>query len=207
MSDKTLGDYSDVGDYGAVDFFGLNEFGEPVGMNPMYGALIGTGLSTGTAIALRAFTKDVASPYHKYSEGIGFLVAGVAGGIMMASAGTRAAGMTSIASAFLSNGLRQIEKSMKPETGYGYGYGLPYIETAGPVIEQAQTLGQPGFGLVLPEEMSGVAGATLSAGPPLDISLQGNLSSSAVGQVQMVEGPEMSGLGAHYGATLYGAHQ
>jgi hypothetical protein len=203
--DKTLGefeygDYGDVGEYGNVDFFGLDEFGAPVGMNPMYGALIGTGLATGTAIALRAMTAK-GGFFHKNSELLGLAVGGLAGGAMMFSPGTRAAGLTAIGGAFLSNGLRQLESWLLPSSAPALG--LPYIEMGGPVIEPAQTLG-----VVLPEQTQTMAGAQISGdGPPIDISLQGALSASAIEQIQGIEGPDLSGLGTHYGATLFGARQ
>ena len=208
MSDKTLGEYDygeygDVGEYGNVDFFGLDEFGAPVGMNPMYGALIGTGLASGTAIALRALTTK-GTFFNKYAEGLGLVVGGLSGAAMMFSPGTKAAGVTAIGAAFLSNGLRQLEQMLSPATA---GLGLPYIEMAqtlgGPVIERAHTLG-----VVLPEQTQTMAGAQISGdGPPIDISLQGALSSSAIEQIQGIEGPDLSGLGTHYGATLFGARQ
>jgi hypothetical protein len=202
--DKTLGDYSeydfgDVGEYGNVNFFGLDEFGAPVGMNPMYGALIGTSLATGAAIALRSMTAK-GGFLNTYAEGLGFVAGAAAGGAMMVSPGTRAAGLTAIGAAFLSNGLRQLEKMLLPGN-YAAGFGLPYLE--GPVIERAQTLG-----LVMPEQTQTMAGAQISMdGPPIDISLQGALSASAIEQIQGIEGPDLSGLGTHYGATLFGARQ
>ena len=54
--------------YGNVSLFGLDEFGSPVGLNPMWGVAAGGSISTGTAIAVREFTKQV-----KYAEGIGAL--------------------------------------------------------------------------------------------------------------------------------------
>jgi len=208
------GDYGDVGEYGNVDFLGLDEFGQPVGMNPMYGAMVGAGLATGAAIGLRNLAAK-GSFWNKYAEGVGFLAGAAAGGAMMFSPGTRAAGLTGIATAFITNGLRQLETLFATPSA---AFGLPYIEPTrsfgGPVIEPTRVLtGNNGFGLVLPELQdgsygnTGVAGPQFSEGPPIDISLQGALSASAIEQITGIEGPDLSGLGTHYGATLFGSRQ
>ncbi len=120
---KTLGDGygDDMGDVGEVDMFGLDEFGQPTGLNPMWGAIIGGGIGTGTAIAVRSMAKN--SPtLQKYSEGVGLLTGAVAGGVMMAFPGSRAAGWSALATAFVTNGLRQLEAMFMgaPATA-GYG--------------------------------------------------------------------------------------
>ena len=88
-----------------ADAFGLDEMGQPVGLNPVWGAVVGTGLGTVGAIATRKFVPSMA----KHSELIGLGLSALASGSMIMFEGTRAAGWTGLASAFLNNGLRQLE--------------------------------------------------------------------------------------------------
>lgn len=107
MANKQLAGFSD-GEVGEVDMFGLDEFGVPVGTNPLWGAVIGGGIGTVAAIA----TRKIAGHSHKlhhWAEGVGFLAAGVAGGAMIAFPQTRQMGWAAVATAFMTNGLRQLE--------------------------------------------------------------------------------------------------
>lgn len=191
---KDLNGYD--GDIGEVDLFGLNEFGEPEGMNPTWGAVIGAGLGTGTAIAVRALATPGGSfDYHKWAEGIGFLVGGATSGVMIAFPGTRAAGWSGLAASFLACGLRQIEvlfQTTEQVTGIG-----------APVIERLD-----GFGITVPEyvpQMYGVAGAQVSNGrPPVDLMGGAGALPHSSAQAVEVMGAPLSGLGAHFGATLFG---
>jgi len=90
---------------GAVDAFGLDQFGQPVGLNPVWGAALGSGLGTIGAIATRRY----APKYAKHSELVGFGLGAGASAAMLAFEGTRAAGWTGLASAFMNNGLRSLE--------------------------------------------------------------------------------------------------
>ena len=65
---------------GNVDAFGLDEMGQPVGLNPVWGAVVGTGLGTATAIATRQFMPQ----YADKSELIGLGVSALASGAMIA---------------------------------------------------------------------------------------------------------------------------
>jgi hypothetical protein len=209
MSDKNLGfGDGEYGDVGQVDLFGLDEFGQNPGKDAIWGAAIGAGLGTGTAIALRAFTKN--STLHKYSEGIGFLVGGGVSGAMAAMEKTRYAGWVGLMTAFLSNGLRQAETLLFPSDGAAQiavlqkqiaamiaagaklpvdGWGVALPEFAAPVVE----MGAPVI------EMGGYLGAT----PPVNLMGNGGLGAGAA-DVQIQGGPAISGLASHFGATLFG---
>lgn len=191
--------------YGEVDLFGLDEFGQAVGIHPAWGAVIGGGLATGTSIAIRALEPNNAG-LNKWSEGIGFAVGAVASGVMIAFDYTKAAGWAGLASCFLSNGLRQLERLFTEEKMEGYGY--PAVERLnGAIVERLD-----GFGVAVPENVppivGAVAGPQLSAAPPVDLMQPGALPGSARGVNIMGAGaPSLHGLGAHYGATLFGGSQ
>lgn len=91
---------------GEVDAFGLDQLGQPVGLNPVWGAAVGAGLGTVGAIGVRRLMPQ----YEKHSELIGFGLGAGASAAMLAFEGTRAAGWTGLASAFLNNGLRSLER-------------------------------------------------------------------------------------------------
>jgi hypothetical protein len=109
---NTLEGFSD-GEVGDVDMFGLDEFGMPQGTDPLWGAVIGGGVGTSAAMLARKFGKSHTA-LHKYSEAVGFLVAGAAGGAMVAFPNTRRMGWAAIATAFVTNGVRQLEHSLFP---------------------------------------------------------------------------------------------
>lgn len=197
---------------GEVDLFGLDEFGQQVGMNSAWGALIGAGLGTGTAIAVRALA--AAPTWKKYSEGVGFFVGAAASGLLMAFQGTRGAGWAALAATAATNGLRQLEVLFSPAALAGMGAAV--IEPLnGVVIEPLNgEFGQ--FGVAEIEQVPraygtipgvygpmGVAGPQLSQTPPIDLMDMGALPANSQ-QVALMGGPSLSGLGAYYGATLFG---
>ncbi len=93
------------GDFDSVNLLGLDDFGLADGMWSLYGAMIGAGVGTLTAIGVRSFKGE----YGGYSELIG-LGAGLAAGAALAvSQKTRHAGFVAMASAVVSNGLRAAE--------------------------------------------------------------------------------------------------
>lgn len=205
-------------DSGSVDLFGLDEFGVPAGMNQLWGAVIGGGLGTGTAIAVRALAGEPVAgkfDWSKYSEGVGFAVAAGASGLMMAFPGTRAAGWAGMAVAFMTNGLRQLEKMFVEKTEGAFGAAT--IEPLNGVVMESLSPGTRDVGLGIPSasyvpEAYGtipgvygtpVAGTQIGQAPPLDLMAPQNLPANSY-QVSLMGGPQMSGLGAHYGATLFG---
>jgi hypothetical protein len=186
-----------AGDYDGVDFFGLDEFGMPAGMNPLWGALAGAGIQSGTAIAVRAFTD-----MDDWSEAIGAGAGIAAGGVMAIFSGTRAAGWTAMAVSLVSGGLRTLEKLFSDKEkakSTVAGYGIPVVDRAFPVNGLGQIDVRPlGIATVepgmMPGQMSGADAQLLGANPQL---LGAN--------PQLLGGPAISGLGAHYGATIFGS--
>ena len=104
---KNLGGLGD--NYGEVSLFGLDEFGAPVGLNPAWGGLVGAGVQTGAAIAVRQMTSD--PKWYKWSELLGAGIAALASAPLIFFEGTRAAGWTGLAAGVVSGGLRQLEMS------------------------------------------------------------------------------------------------
>ena len=216
MSD--LGRHDD--EYGSVDLFGLDEFGQPVGLGAPVGAGLGILFQTGTAIAVRRFTD-----MDKWSEGIGAVVGAVAGGAMMAMADARHAGMTAIIASVVSGGLRQAEQLMSAKEAVKQeavkkngdktaGWGLPTIEPSWSAFPGELTP-QNSLGYPVVQDQFIVPG---SMGPGTTSQFEGNLgmppqlvgagdyglSQNPAAQQAALVGPGVSGLGSHYGSTIFG---
>lgn len=189
------------GTYGNVDFFGLDEFGQPAGMHGAFGAAAGAGLATGTAIAIRKYA--TASPQlQKYSELVGAAVGAAAGGVMAVFGRMRAAGWSAIAAAGVSGVLRQWENSTQTYRAVApfSGHGLREYTM------EPRTAFQ-GLGMVTTEPRTAFQGLNgrrpTFVGPP---SLQGDAGFAAnapARHVQLVGGPPMSQLSSLYGATHF----
>jgi hypothetical protein len=177
-----------------VNAFGLDGFGRPVGMSPLWGAVVGTGVGTVGAVAARQFAPV---SWAKWSEAIGFGLSALASGVMIAFKGTRAAGWTGLASAFLNNGLRQIELMLfmpaasVPAAGWGRFGDV--------VIEPTQALMGNGMGLVDIEPEQALFGATHDTGD-MPMLVGANLA-AASDHVQLVGGPALAQFAGHWGAT------
>lgn len=180
-------------DYGSVDLFGLDEFGNPQGMDQKYGAALGAAFQTVTAIAVRKYTN-----YKKYSEGIGVLAGAVAGGSMIAFTESKAAGWTALISSVVSGGIRQLAQLTDMDPGFDGGLGIHTYETV------------PTLGYATVERQSLVPGSSGLSGDfagPVQLQAAGDYGMSnnpAARQVQLVGGPEVSGLSAHFGSTIFG---
>jgi len=132
MKSSDLNGISDISDVGDVDMFGLDAFGNPVGLGAAWGVLIGGGLATATSIGLRSMLKS--PTVYKWSEGIGFGVGALTGGVMMFFQDMRHSGLAAIATSFATNGLRQVEALFGPSKGFAaYAASkklLPAVATA-----------------------------------------------------------------------------
>lgn len=177
---------------GGIDAFGLDEMGQPVGLNPVWGAVVGTGLGTVGAIATRQFAPSMA----KHSELVGFGLSALASGSMIMFEGTRAAGWTGLASAFLNNGLRQMElmflaPSATAETAALKGFGrASYAREM--VIDPTEALGMIEIN------------RTEALGAGEMPTLVGSSLSAASQHVQLVGGPGLAQHSGHWGATVMG---
>jgi hypothetical protein len=181
-------DFDDVD----IDAFGLDQFGQARGLNPLWGAAAGSGLGTAVAIGLKRW----GSPKLKeHREAIGFLTGAAAGGAMIAMKNTRAAGWTALAAAFLNNGLRALnnyledDETKEAKTVKGYMDGVVISPTTA-------FSGYGGMGLVEVSPTTAFSDAELP-------QLVGASLQSASDQVQLVGGPALSDLASHYGATHF----
>ena len=109
---KNVGGLGDADNLGEVDFMGLDEFGIPASRE-LWGAVIGGGIGTGAALAARAMTQT-SSSLNKHSEAIGMLAGMAAGGVMYAT-GQQAMGITAMATAAVTNGLRELANMLFPQ--------------------------------------------------------------------------------------------
>lgn len=165
---------------GNVDLFGLDEFGAPAGLNPLWGAVIGSGLGTLGAIGTRQFTR-----FGRHSELVGLAAGALSSGAMLFFEGTRDAGWTGLASSLLNNGLRQLELMFfVPELQAG---------TQGVEIEPTQALG---IATVSPSQ------ALLGEGDSDMPQLVGANLAQANDHVQLVGGPGLAQHAGHWGATV-----
>jgi hypothetical protein len=140
---------------------------------------------------------------------------------MMAFPGTRAAGWAGLAVAFMTNGLRQLEKMFVEKEEAAFGAAT--IEPLNGVVLESLAPGTRDVGLgardvaYVPEAYgtipgvygaggvygTPIAGTQIGEAPPIDLMAPQNLPANSY-QVELMGGPQLSGLSAHYGATLFG---
>ena len=186
-----------------VNLLGLNQFGNPVGMDRWMGAAIGVGAGTIGAMAARR----IATPggwASRWSEAVGLLTGAGASLAMFAMEGTRAAGIMGLVTTGLNNGLRLLEQLL---FGSGTaGVGWPVTETANPLlgmVQANQVNGPVGYAVAAQQPhaygtVPGVAGPMQDhGGPPVNL-LGGQVNLLGSGS------PSISGLSSMYGATIMG---
>ena len=189
---------------GSVDAFGLDEFGSPVGLNPLWGAVAGTGISTLGSMGVRQFATP-GGKWWKYSEAIGFGLGALTGGGLLFWEGTRSAGWTALASAFLNSGLRQLEAMvlapdpaamMKQMMDQAAAAGV-----AGAVIEPTTVLaGQVGIPQIEPTQV--ISGNFAEANVDMP-QLVGAGLEQANDHIQLVGGPALSQFAGAWGSTHF----
>lgn len=195
-----------------INLLGLNQFGNPTGMERVWGAAVGTGAGTIGAIAARR----LATPggwASRWSEAVGLLTGAGASLVMVAMEGTRAAGWMGLVSAGLNNGLRLLEQVLFGG-GATAGVGWYTTETANPALGLYQANQVNGLGYATAGQqphaygtVPGVAGfgGQAMAGPMQDngqppVNLLG-------GHINLLGGgsPSIAGLSQMYGATIMGS--
>ena len=202
-------DADDLGRYrgmGEVNFFGLDEFGQPSGLNPVWGALIGTGVANATPFAIRMASDD--PEVIRWDEVAGLGAGVLASGAMLAFRGTRAAGWASLFGTLASTGLRALEKALmsdekalivaasymskKPAAKTGTdGVEVSQIPTLnGTVVQQTPAL--LGNAPTLPPQLLGAAAT----------GLNGN-----VGAQQIPQSIQLNGLGRSFGSVVTGGNR
>lgn len=182
------------GEFGDANAFGLNEFGQAGDLNPMWGAVAGTGLGTLGAIGVRQFTK-----WGRWSEWIGFGLGAVASGALMLT-GSREAGWTGLASSFLNNGVRALEYEFFMPRAAANGQMAGHFGDV--VIEPTQAL-QGGLGIATVEPSQALLGAAQYNPDPSQPELVGATLQQASDHVQLVGGPALAAHAGHWGATHF----
>jgi len=174
---RSYGDVSETGDVGTIDMFGLDEFGTPIGLPAFYGAAGGAAVQTLSAMAIKKFAPAQAA----WSEAIGGAI-GIAAGAVAYYAAPRARGAAAAMMAV--SAVNGVLRQFVPEL----------LGLSGMDVEQVRGH-EAAWGGVQAEQVDGVLPEVLSSSALAD----------EAAKVRMLEGPEISGLGQNYGATIFGA--
>jgi len=205
---ESLGD--DYGDYDDANAFGLDEFGQVTGMNPMWGVVASVGVGTLTTVAIQELTS-----WDKWAELIGLGAAAVPAGALIAMKKTRAAGWTGLFAAVLNHGPRALQTMLSDKAKAKAAFGAA-ISSAKAKSDTAATPPAPsatpptqGWGGVeiMPTHTIGMTEITptYALGAPHEELPQ--LVGSAFGQAQrdmsLLGGPQLSDLSARFGSTHF----
>lgn len=188
---------------GKVDLLGLNAMGLPAGVHPLFGVLIGGGISTATSAMLKS----------RHSELLG-LLAGVAAGGALYAAGPkyRSMGIGAIAGSIAVIGFRWLERMLSGSPAAAAatksgtaGIGIPSMQALNGLGMQSMQALNGSLGLPSMSNTSIPAG-TIPGVAGIQVSGQGHSAPpvSLLGQRAGMNGPSISGLSARYGATLLG---
>ena len=200
---------------GEVDLFGLDEFGQPTG-NQMVGAAVGAGVQSLAAVTLK-HTQAGRPTVYKYAEGIGALVGALAGGAMIAIPSQRGAGWTAVTTSLVSGAVRQVSAMVAKHRTAAENAGAQAADAGGgtagwglPTIEPTVAFRGAGLGLPTIEQQAlvpgsaGLSDAGVGMPPQLQNAGDYGMGQNPGAQQAQLVGPGFSGLGAHYGATLFG---
>lgn len=207
---------------GKVDLLGLNTMGNPTGLNPIWGTLIGGGVA---GVANMAVSHTTTGKTQQNADLIGLGAGLAAAGVMYAMKSTRHAAIGAAVGAFLASGLSylnrvllgtvqlpastaaavsQVAAAMPPGTS---GMGIATTRALNG-LGIATTRALNGLGIATTQQRTapvgtipGVAGLRLGNGQP-PVSLMGP-QSAAGRQVSLMGGPAIHGIAGHYGATHF----
>jgi hypothetical protein len=205
-----------------METFGAARGGKKI--NPMWGAVVGTGVGTVAAVGVRQFA-GLDSKWYDYSEAIG-LGAGVLSGLglMLLAKGKkgRPAGTTAMAAAVLNNGIRQLETMMlEPKELTALKKAARLTQKAKEAIEKgAESSGGGGIrgveleptdvlqgnvqmGVVDVEEAQVLRGGFAEDRTDMPRLVGANLN-AANAHIQGIGGPALSQYGQLYGSTHFG---
>ncbi len=209
-----------LGDYDDADMFGLDEYGQPTGLNPNWGALGVTGAGTLTTLAVQQFSTS--PKMQRASEAIGLGVATAAAGALMVSKKTRAAGWAGLFAAIASHGPRLVadylskanDAAVSARAGYVTAKKAGGVAPAAPVqghfaggrslmgveVQEIPAFsGNPGLGLVMPEATRALGNAPHPELP----QLVGTHLSQAQREVSLLGGPTLMSIAGHFGSTHF----
>ncbi len=204
---------------GSVDLLGLNSFGNPVGMSPLWGTVIGGGVAGVTAMAVgHATSGKLAANRELVGLGAGLAAAGV----LYSMKSTRHAALGAALGAVFASGLAYLEKTVfgtvqlpvataAAAQAAVSGVGMANIRAlggAGMGIAQMKALGMANISQNVapsghPAGFGGVAGLQAVRPGTMPANLLG-APSTASRQISLMGGPATHGIAAHYGATVIG---
>lgn len=179
---------------GKVDLLGLNNFGNPVGLSPIWGALIGGGVAGITSMAVgHTATGKTQQNRDVIGLGMGLVVAGG----MYAMKSTRHAALGAAIGAGLAAGLSWLERVLLGTVA------LP-TATAAVASQVAAQAGTSGMGIATTRALNGLGIATTRALNGLGISTAAQRT-PPVGTIPGVAGPRLtSGQGGQPPVNLMG---
>ena len=203
---------------GNVDLLGLNSFGNPVGLSPIWGTLIGGGVAGGTTLIVE---HTFAGKAQINADLIGFGAGLATSALMYAMPRTRHAALGAVLGTFLASGLRWLERVLlgtvqlpaaTAQAASQIAQGAPGVQGLGLATTRqlgiARTRALNGLGLsttaAVPQSrgtIPGVAGPRIGAGGP-PVNLLGQRSAGQT-QVALMGGPMTHGIAGHYGATHF----
>lgn len=196
----------------------------PDGLSPLVGAAAGAGVGTITAIAVRRF-----SSMDSWSELVGMGGGVLTGLVMMFPEGSRQAGIAATVTAILNNGVRfaasKIFEKEKIRDAVGELATLKEkkeglaLKTQYDAIAAQITAVKGNMGLVRPEQVPTLAGGLGAVSAhPMQLAAVSTHDPGALGTLSVRDMPladggdtgaappvQLVGLGAHYGATIYGS--
>lgn len=198
---------------GTIDLLGLKDFGP--GMSPLYGTLIGGGVSAITTLTLRH------TGHGRFAELIGVGSGLAISGVMFAMKSTKRAGVGALIGTLFAAGVMLFDRYVlgnltapAPVVAAGAqavaGMGIPDVRALnGLGIPDVRALN--GLGIPMVQNRStpagaipGVAGTQLGSPGQPPVSLLGSGTPQGMHLLGM-GGPATHGLSAAYGATLLGA--
>jgi len=205
---------------GHVDLLGLNQMGNNPGLNPIWGTLIGGGVSSVTSMVV-GHTATGKAQQNRDLIGLG---AGLAvSGLLYSMKATRHAAIGSIVGAFIGAGLSWLERmllgtvQLPAATAAAASQVAAAAGTAGMGIATTRALNGlgisttralNGLGIATTQQrvppvgtIPGVAGLRLGNGQP-PINLLGN-GGAGQAQVRLMGGPAIHGIAGHFGATHF----
>jgi hypothetical protein len=215
---------------GSVDLLGLNQMGNNPGLNPIFGTLIGGGVSGITSMVI-GHTMHGSAQVNRDVIGLGAGLA--ASAALYAMPATRHAAIGAVVGAFLASGLSWFERvlfgtvqlpaataavasavaSGAAPTAAGTngmrGLGIATTRALnGLGMSTTRALNGAGMGIATTQQRTtpvgtipGVAGLRLGNGQA-PLNLLGNRSAASE-QVRLMGGPAIHGIAGHYGATHF----
>lgn len=173
-------------------------------MNPLWGAAIGTGAGTLTAVGIRQLVNPLTHPkLYGWSEGIGFVAGALPGAAMMflGKGKYKDAGLTAIVSALVCNGVRQAEMFLMASKAQKAVAALPGANEGGmggTVLEPATVLA----GTELSPATALLGGYSEGQHGNFPQLVGANLD-SANAHIQGMGGPALSAYASHWGSTHF----